>query len=266
MKASPYFPARGRRDATRIAKVLFRGCPGIIASADDSRLRAARPGTRQIPAPAYYKTLVEQGFLPTKPHISDLELAQKLNLELPQLAEVKAAVAKKDQKALEQALGAYLNSRIPPFRIAPTGKPAPNAQLADQWLQPQIVLGGKNYPIAGAQSIATLPLGDDVDWYFGSATAFVEPSQWGVIRIVGNAYANSGDPKYAQAMIRFVRSFYRTAARLIGLSGDCKPTAVTAAEVKELCDAPFNELMMISASMGVTKSSALTSRYPNGAP
>ena len=72
---------------------------------------------------------------------------------------------------------------------------------------------GKNYPSAGAQSIATLPLGDDVDWYFGSATAFVEPSQWGVIRIVGNAYANSGDPKYAQAMIRFVRSFYRTAAR-----------------------------------------------------
>ena len=46
----------------------------------------------------------------------------------------------------------------------------------------------------------------------GNAVA-VEPSQWGVIRIVGNAYANSGDPKYAQAMIRFVRSFYRTAAR-----------------------------------------------------
>ena len=26
--------------------------------------------------PAYYKTLVEQGFLPTKPHISDVELAR----------------------------------------------------------------------------------------------------------------------------------------------------------------------------------------------
>src|SRR5438874_12605369 len=70
--------------------------------------------------PAYYKTLVEQGFLPSKPHISDLELAQKFNLELPQLAAVKAAVAKKDQKALEAALGAYLNSRLPPMRIVAT--------------------------------------------------------------------------------------------------------------------------------------------------
>src|SRR5205823_7251151 len=84
--------------------------------------------------PAYYKTLVEMGFLPTKPHISDFELAEKLNLDLPQLAGVKDAVAKKDQKALEQALGAYLNSRLPPMRVVPTGKPAPNAQLADQWL------------------------------------------------------------------------------------------------------------------------------------
>src|SRR5439155_3349177 len=205
-------------EATAMRRSVLRFCQVVaLALLPLQTIHAIEP---QDPAlgkypldPAYYKTLVEQGFLPTKTHISDLELAQKLNLELPQLAEVKAAAAKKDQKALEQALGAYLNSRIPPFRIAPTGKPAPNAQLADQWLQPQIVLGGKNYPIAGAQSIATLPLGDDVDWYFGSATAFVEPSQWGVIRIVGNAYANSGDPKYAQAMIRFVRSFYRTAAR-----------------------------------------------------
>src|SRR5438105_10783817 len=72
--------------------------------------------------PAYYKTLVEQGFLPTKPHISDWELAGKLDLDLPQLADVKAAVAKKDQKALERALGAYLNSRLPPMRVVPTGK------------------------------------------------------------------------------------------------------------------------------------------------
>src|SRR5437763_10506636 len=31
--------------------------------------------------------------------------------------------------------------------------------------------------------------------------------------MVGNAYANSGDPKYAEAMIRYLRSFYRTAGR-----------------------------------------------------
>ncbi len=161
----------------------------------------------------YYKTLVEMGFVPSKPHIGDFELAEKLNLDLPHLAGVKAAVARRDHKALEQALGAYLNSRLPPMRVAASGKPPPNAQLADQWLKPQIVLGGKDYPIAGTPSLGTLPLGDDVDWYFGSQNAFVEPAQWGHIRIVGNAYANCGDPKYAEAMIRYVRSFYRTAAR-----------------------------------------------------
>src|SRR5437773_6703042 len=79
-------------------------------------LRAVEP---QDPAlgkypldPAYYKTLVDNGFLPTRPHISDFELAQKLNLDLPQLADVKAAVAKKDRNALEKALAAYLNSRL----------------------------------------------------------------------------------------------------------------------------------------------------------
>lgn len=74
-------------------------------------------------------------------------------------------------------------------------------------------LGGKNYPVPGAQGVDTLPLGDDVDWYLGSQTAFVEPAQWGHIRVLGDAYAKSGDPRYAEAMIRYVRSFYRTAAR-----------------------------------------------------
>src|SRR2546423_1503478 len=109
--------------------------------------------------PKYYKTLLEMGFLPTKPHFSDFELAEKLNLDLPQLADVKVAFAKKDQKALEKALAVYLNSRLPPLRVTPTGKPAPNANLADQWLKPAIVLGGKDYPISGTQSLATLPLG-----------------------------------------------------------------------------------------------------------
>ena len=48
---------------------------------------------------AYYKTLVEGGFLPTKPHISDFELAEKLKLELPELANVKAAVTTAERQA-----------------------------------------------------------------------------------------------------------------------------------------------------------------------
>src|SRR6266571_5015445 len=123
-----------------------RFCPAVLLALwslpSAQAIEPQDPALGKYPlAPAYYKTLVEQGFLPTKPHISDFELAQKLNLDLPQLAAVKAAVAKKDQKALEKALGAYLNSRLPPMRVVPTGKPPPNAKLADQWLKPQIVLG-----------------------------------------------------------------------------------------------------------------------------
>src|SRR5262249_47185297 len=102
---------------------------------------------------------------------------------------------------------------LPPQRVVPTGKPPPNAKLADQWLRPAIELGGKDYPIGGTVSRDVFPLGDDVDWYRGSENAFAELSQWGLIRIVGDASAPSGDPKYAEAMLRFVRSFYRTAAR-----------------------------------------------------
>src|SRR5436190_18741113 len=173
-----------RRSLSRFAQVVLSLLPLQSLHAVEPQ----DPALGKYPLePAYYKTLVEQGFLPTKPHISDFELAQKLNLDLPQLSDVKAAVVKKDQKALEKALGAYLNSRLPPMRVVPTGKPAPNARLADQWLKPTIVLGGKDYPIGGTQSLATLPLGE-VDWYFGSENAFVEPAQWGHIRIVGTAY------------------------------------------------------------------------------
>ncbi|MBI4027383.1 MAG: fibronectin type III domain-containing protein [Verrucomicrobia bacterium] len=43
-----------------------------------------------------------------------------------------------------------------------------------------------------------------MDWYRNSEDANGELSQWGYIRTVGNAYANSGNLKYAEAMIRFV--------------------------------------------------------------
>jgi hypothetical protein len=163
--------------------------------------------------PAYYKQLVDLGFMPTKPHLTDFELAEKLNLALPQLAAVKAAVDSHDQVALEHALGDYLNTRIKPMTVVPTGKQASNAYYADQWLQPTITLGGPNYPVAGTASMDTFELGDDVDWYRGSERAFAELGNWVLIRAVGDAYAETGDPKYAAAMIRFVRSFYRTAGR-----------------------------------------------------
>src|SRR5438105_3279299 len=74
--------------------------------------------------PEFLRRLVDNGYIPTHPPMSDLELAEKLNLNLPQLAQVKAAVEKKDAPALQAALAAYLNSRLAPAHIAPTGKPA----------------------------------------------------------------------------------------------------------------------------------------------
>src|ERR1051325_9755222 len=88
--------------------------------------------------PEFLQRLIQNGYIPTRPPMSDLELAEKLNLNLPQLAEVKAAAAKKDAKALEQALGSYLNSRLRPVQVTATGKPAANAAQADKWLAPEI--------------------------------------------------------------------------------------------------------------------------------
>src|SRR5690349_16808274 len=53
--------------------------------------------------PEYLHKLVENGYIPTRPPMSDMELVEKLNLDLPQLAGVKAAVEKKDAAALQAA-------------------------------------------------------------------------------------------------------------------------------------------------------------------
>ena len=45
-----------------------------------------------------------------------VELAQKFDLSLPQMAEVKAALDKNDATALEKALVGYLNSKLPPLK------------------------------------------------------------------------------------------------------------------------------------------------------
>ena len=188
--------------------------PAILMTHVAIALEPQDPALGKYPLdPKYYQTLVDLGFLPTKPHLSDLELAERLNLDLPQLAGMKAAVAKKDQHALEQALGAYLNSKLPPTRPQNSPLPEPHATLAPQWLRNEIIFGGTNYPVSGKSDTSTVTLGDDIDWYQGSENCSVEINQWGVIREVGYVYAVSGDPRYAEAMIHFVRSFYRTAAR-----------------------------------------------------
>src|SRR6266542_4075510 len=59
--------------------------------------------------PDHYRQMKEYGFLPLKTtFLSDEEIAQKLDLSLPDLADIKAALDKKDSVALKASLISYL--------------------------------------------------------------------------------------------------------------------------------------------------------------
>ena len=158
--------------------------------------------------PETYKAYVEEGFLPLRREMSDFELAEKLNLDLPQLAAVKAAVEKKDSKALEKALAAYLNAKLPPRRYRETGKPAAEhiRKHADVWLGDEIEWAGKRWK-----------LGERANWWQsvgpgGQADGGIGFSSFGRwLHPLENAYMATGDPKYARAILAFLRSFYHNA-------------------------------------------------------
>src|SRR2546422_272705 len=97
-------------------------------------------GKYEIPA-APWKRFVANGYLPLRTtFLTDKEIAQKLDLSLPQLGEVKAALERDDAVALRKALGTYLDTRLPPFHVEKPAKPIPYAdspvmcQRPDTWL------------------------------------------------------------------------------------------------------------------------------------
>ena len=106
-------------------------------------------------------------------------------------------------QSLEHCAGGYVRARIGKRFVDPLAHPVLKSSL----LSIERAHGGSHHFASrrvGAgfhPSVDTFALGDDVDWYRGSETAFVELAQWGHIRTVGNAYANSGDPKYAEATV-----------------------------------------------------------------
>src|ERR1043166_2479046 len=160
--------------------------------------------------PEFLRKLVDNGYIPTRPPMSDLELAEKLNLNLPPLAPVKAAVEKKDAKALQAALAAYLNSRLAPAQVAPTGKPASNAAQADKWLAPEITFPTPYDLVAPIK----YPLGEHMNWFLGwdeCQGSMVSDWYWGPH--LAEAYQSSGDPKYAERLILLARDFYPTGGR-----------------------------------------------------
>lgn len=149
-----------------------------------------------------YQMLLKFKCWPTKPEMSDMDIAHKLNLDLPQCADVKAAVEKKDAKALEKALAGYMTSRIPHVQVTATGKPAVNAAEADIFLADSMKgVDGNTYK-----------LGEHINWLASARNFQIPPGEaFGFASTLGYAYQTSGDIRYAERLLMLIRSFYHDA-------------------------------------------------------
>lgn len=165
--------------------------------------------------PETYRQLVEYKFLPTRTtFLSDVEIAQKLDLSLPQLAQIKVALDTNDAPALEKALIAYLNGKLPALKPANPPKPIPGADNPEMRYRPDAWLGKEiTFNVNG--KLETYPVGERSDWFkMGDGVPdFAGWSSWG--NILAEAYLASGNTKYAQGLLTYLRAFYR----------DCRPPA-----------------------------------------
>ena len=159
--------------------------------------------------PDVYRRYVEEKFLPPRPEMSDVELAQRLNLDLPQLVNVKTALKKKNAKALRTALGIYLNSKLKPRTVRPSKKPLSKSDLdnAAVWMADEHEFLGKRYK-----------LGERINWWVTVRPAcesfYYEPYYpvWYIWSSpLSRAYTRSGDRKYSDRILTFARSFYENA-------------------------------------------------------
>lgn len=165
--------------------------------------------------PETYRQLIEHKFLPTRTtFLSNVEIAQKLDLGLPQLAEVQAALDRHDAAGLERSLIAYLNSKLRPLKPANPPKPIPGADHPESRYRPDSWLGN-SIPFNVNGQIRIFPVGERTDWFMmgDGVPDFAGWSSWG--NILAEAYLASGDPKYSEGLLKYARAFYR----------DCRPPA-----------------------------------------
>lgn len=167
-------------------------------------------GTYDIPEGAL-KRLTENGYLPMRStFMTDVEIAQKLDLSLPQLAKVKSALDKEDKPALQKALGDYLTQKLPPFKPASPPKPLP---FAGQWNHPDAWFGSEiTYNFNGED--VKYPIGERLNWYHEHTLTDGGPAfvLWGVwSNPLGSAYLATGDEKYARMLLKYAHSFYKNA-------------------------------------------------------
>jgi hypothetical protein len=163
--------------------------------------------------PETYRQLLEHKFLPTRTtFLSNVEIAEKLDLGLPQLAEIKVALDRNDAPALEKALVAYLNGKLRPLKSAEPPKPIPGADHPEIRYRPDAWLGKEiTFNVNG--KLEAIAVGEHADWFrIGDGVPDIAGwSSWG--NILAEAYLASGDAKYAQGLLTYIRAFYR----------DCRP-------------------------------------------
>ncbi len=147
--------------------------------------------------PKIYQGYVEEGFLPLRDEMTDLELAVKLDLDLPRA----------DGKALEKALADYLTGKIPPLTVTPTGKLTPEAKAAaDRWLADKLEYHGFTYQLGANMNFWNSVAPDALD-----ANSDVGFAGWRWLGPLCVAYQATGDAKYAEAMLMYARAFYHNA-------------------------------------------------------
>ncbi|MBI4027364.1 MAG: heparinase II/III family protein [Verrucomicrobia bacterium] len=160
--------------------------------------------------PTIYRDLIEHKFLPTRAtFLSNEELAQKFDLSLGEMGDVKAALDKHDPTALQTALIGYLNRKLPPLKPAnPPKSVIPGADNPEMRYRPDAWLG-KEIPFNVNDKVETFEVGEGIDWFkMGDGFPdFAGWSSWG--NILSEAYLASGDPKYAQGILMYARSFYK---------------------------------------------------------
>jgi len=157
--------------------------------------------------PKIYQGYVEEGFLPLRGEMTDLELAQKFDLALPAMAAVKAAVERNDAKALEKALADYLTAKLPPLTITPTGKLTPESKAAaERWLDDELEYQGFTYQLGTNMNFWNSVAPDARD-----ANSDVGFAGWRWLGPLCVAYQATGDARYAEAMLTYARAFHHNA-------------------------------------------------------
>ncbi|MBI4027374.1 MAG: heparinase II/III family protein [Verrucomicrobia bacterium] len=193
------------REPDNLSSYLF------LALASALSVAAVEPRTiNGLPVdPERYWGMIEHGFLPARTNfLSDVEIAQKLDLDLPELAPVKAAVEKNDAPALTKALIAYLNRKLPPLKPDDPPKPAPHNDSPKVWQRPDAWLGKEITFIVNDQP-KTYTVGAGINWFIcGDGEPDIKGwSWWG--NCLTSAYLATGDPKYARGVLTYAQSFYQ---------------------------------------------------------